>query len=782
MPLVSSVIPNLIGGISQQPAALRLTTSCQDMLNTWPSIVSGLQKRPPTRHVANLGNALSGGAAGYLIERNETYRYLALFLNGDLKVVDLNTGTFQTIAFPNGKTYLNATSPVDAFRFVTFGDFTFITNRNVTVTSSAVSEPVAGATRLNPAAMGTIYVTTAAYNTYYSVYVNGAVKASYLTPNGTSGSAAIADTSQIATEVNNQLIASGYTTIKTGSTITITNLPAGATLQTQGGTGDKSMRCFIQSVQSFQDLPPTSPEGRIVQVAGDLEALGDDYYVVFEKGIWRETLDWNQGEKLDEATMPHVLVRETDGTWTFKRHTWGQRQVGDTESSRNPSFVGVTINDIFVYTNRLGMLADENIVLSEADNYENFYRTTTAQLLDSDPIDLAVLHNNVDIMYHAVAYNRDLLIMSDRSQFRLSYNQYLGQKTAQIQYSTSFNVSRRVRPMNVGTSVYLVDDRADYGFTKMYEFYPKDNSTQDDADEVSSPIPELIPNNIVFTASSNRAKAVAVYSSETPDSMYVYKFFWSGDRKVQNAWTKWSFPNVSKIYWAGFSGTFLYLLMEREGKITLERMRLDEDVFDTDLNYEVMLDRRFSATSMTYDAATDYTFVTMPYTTSLTPQVVCSDLENGIVGVRADVVRLNASEIKIKGDWLDHVVNVGLPYTMTYEFSTLYAKQQKGQGEVVMQDGRLQLRYLTLEYHNTAYFTASVTTPGRDSDVTTFVGSLVGSSSIGKQPFASGKFRLPLMAENLKAQIVLSNDSPFPSGFGSAEWQGIISPKSVQRM
>jgi hypothetical protein len=788
MPLVSSTIPNLVGGISQQPAALRLTTACQDMLNTWPSVVNGLQKRPPTRHVANVGTALAGGACGYMIERNENYRYLVLMQNGDLKVLNLNDGQFQTVNFPNGKAYLNASSPVDAFRFVTFGDYTFISNNTVTVETDAVSETTLGATqtRLDPTNMATIYVTNAIANTYYTVYINDVLKASFLTNKGTSASDAVQDTGVIADNLKTQLDANGIYTIKTGSTLTITNFPANGTIRTQGGTGDKSLRAFIRDVQSFSDLPPTSPEGRIVRVAGDLETDGDDYYVVHQKGIWRETLDWQQGEGFDASTMPHVLVRESNGTWTFKRHTWMDRQVGDTESSRNPSFVGTTINDIFVYTNRLGFLADENIILSEADNYENFYRTTTAQLLDSDLIDLAVLHSNVDVLHHAVAYNRDLLLMSDRNQFRFSYANYLGQKSAQIMFSTSFNVSTRVHPVNVGNSIYFVDDRSDYQFTKMYEFFPKDNATQDDADEVSSPIPEFIKNNIVFMSASNRAKAIALYSSEAPDSIYMYKFFWAGERKAQSAWTKWTFPDVTKIYWAGFSGTFLYFLIERPTGVTLERMRLDEDVFDTDLNYELLLDRRYTlpASSLVYSAANNWTTITLPYNVSTTPEVVSSDASNGIVGIRQQVTKVSANTLRVFGDITGYTNTVGLSYQMTYEFSTFYAKQQKGQGEVVMLDGRTQIRYLTLEYHNTAFFSASVITPGRDVANTVFVGSIIGSAQaeLGKQPFASGKFRLPVMSENLKARVVLSNDSPFPSAFGSAEWQGIISPKSVQRM
>jgi hypothetical protein len=786
MGLVASTIPNLVGGISQQPPALRLTTACENMENTWPSIVSGLQKRPPTTHLANVGSALSAGSTGYLIERNESYRFLAVLQNGDLKVLDLNTGEFQTVTFPNGKAYLNAASPVDDFRFVTFGDFTFISNRNVVVETIPVTETTLAATqlRLNPTAMATVYVTQSIGNAYYSVYVDNVLKAEYLTPSGASGSDPIPDTSVIAGELRDDLVAAGYTVIKTGSTLTITNFPANGTLQSQGGSGDKSIRVFIRDVQSFSDLPPTSPEGRIVRVAGDLETFGDDYYVVFEKGIWRETLDWNQGETFDTATMPHVLIREANGSWTFKRHVWKGRSVGDTESARNPSFAGTTINDIFVFTNRLGILADENICLSESDNFENFYRSTTAQLLDSDVIDVAVLHNNVDIIYHAIPFNRDLLLMSEKNQFRFSYQNFLGQKSVQIQYSTSFNCSTRVRPVNVGASVYFVDDRADYSFTKLYEFFPKDNATVDDADEASAPIPELVPNDIRFMAASNRAKAILLNSTKDPSSLFVYKYFWSGDRKIQNAWTKWTFADCNRIYWAGFSGIFLYILVERPFGVTLERMRLDEDVFDTDVNYELLLDRRvnIAPSNITYNASLDTTVITLPYGTGGTPEVVSSNLEDGVLGIRNESVVTNSTTLSVKGDLRGFTVTVGIPYTKFFEFSTLFVKQQKGQGEVVVTDGRLQLRYLSIQYDNTAFFKAVVKTPGRADQESTFVGAVLGSFNVGRQPFATGKYRLPVMAENLKARIQIVNDSPFPSSFGSAEWQAVWSPKSRQRL
>ena len=786
MALISSPIPNLVGGVSQQPPALRLSTTCERMENAWPSIVSGLMKRPATEHVANTGlNLAGGGAAGYLIERDDTYRYSVIITNGDLKVIDLNTGSQQTVDFPDGKTYLNAASPVDSFRFVTFGDFTFVSNRNVTVTKSS---PADG--RSNPNTRGYIYVTQSQYNTYYTVYVNGVLRASYLSPSGASGSAAALDTGRIAEDLGNQLAAAGYAVSRTGSTICITNLGTNDSLTVQGGSGDKSLRSFRTKVQSFSELPPNAPEGSIVRVAGDLEELGDDYYVIYNKGVWEETYGYGAREQLDEATMPHVLVRESDGTWTFERHYWIERPAGDADGNQTPSFVGNKINDIFVYTNRLGLLADENVILSESDNFENFYRTTTAQVLDSDRIDIAVLHNDVDILYHAAAFNNDLLLLSQQNQFRLSFAQFLGPKNVQVKYTTSFNVSPRIRPINMGNSLYFVDDRPDYSYTKLWEYYPKENVTADDAEDVTAPIPEYVPNDVKFIAGSNRAGAVVVQSGAAQNVLYLYKYFWAIDKKVQTSWSKWILPDATKVHWGAFSGTFLYLLVERAtgtgtSSVFLERVRFDEDVFDTQNNYNILLDRRTSSVTTSYDAVNDRTTIVLPYsTTAPVVEVIGSGGPEAVSGYRHTVTKLANNELAIPGNMTAQTLTVGIPYTFLFEFSPVYVRQAKGQGEIVVLDGRLQVRYISLEYHDTAYFQTTLELPGRNPFVGTFSGRVMGGllSSLGSQSFASGVYRIPVMSKNTDVKLTLTNDTPFPSAFGSAEWQGEYVMKSRKRL
>ena len=60
MGLISSSIPNMINGVSQQPSALRLASQAEAVVNCLSSPVEGLTKRPPFQHIAKLINGSIG--------------------------------------------------------------------------------------------------------------------------------------------------------------------------------------------------------------------------------------------------------------------------------------------------------------------------------------------------------------------------------------------------------------------------------------------------------------------------------------------------------------------------------------------------------------------------------------------------------------------------------------------------------------------------------------------------------------------------------------------------
>ena len=98
---------------------------------------------------------------------------------------------------------------------------------------------------------------------------------------------------------------------------------------------------------------------------------------------------------------------------------WGERTVGDLNSAPSPSFIGSKINNVFFFRNRLGFLANDNVVLSRVSEFFNFFPETVLSIIDSDPIDVAASHTKVAILKNAINMGEKLILFSDQTQFNL---------------------------------------------------------------------------------------------------------------------------------------------------------------------------------------------------------------------------------------------------------------------------------------------------------------------------------------------------------------------------
>jgi hypothetical protein len=191
----------------------------------------------------------------------------------------------------------------------------------------------------------------------------------------------------------------------------------------------------------------------------------DDYYVKFVSdngtqskigaGTWIEWAKPNIEFELNAATMPHLLIRQANGNFTFEQADWGDRAVGDEISIPNPSFVGKKITDVFFFQNRLGVLADENVVMSRTSDYFDFFGTTARSLLDNDPIDVAASHVKVSALKHAIPFDRKLLLFSDQTQFILKGGDFITPKNTSISQTTEYESSTTSRPVSAGSVVYF---------------------------------------------------------------------------------------------------------------------------------------------------------------------------------------------------------------------------------------------------------------------------------------------------------------------------------------
>jgi len=501
--LVSTTIPNLINGVSQQPYALRLASQCELQENAHSSVVEGLRKRPGTIHRAKITNAPDGELFTHTINRDRSEQYEVMVGNGDLKVYDLKTGAEKVVKFPSGKAYLTAADPRSSFKSVTIADYTFLINKTITVEQDTAVSP-----KRAPEAL--VWVKQGAYGTTYSMTLNG-VTASVTTPDGS----VAAHINSIQTDViantlvgNMNAAIGGFSFSRNGSSILIRRADgANFTAAVTDSQGDQAMKLVKDTVQRFSDLPAKGFDGFAVEIVGDQSSSFDNYYVKFDttsgaaSGVWVESVKGGESIRLKASTMAHALTRDADGGFTFKPVEWIDRKTGDLDSSPMPSFVGKKMNDIFFHRNRLGFIADENVVFSRAGEFFNFFRSSATQVLDTDPIDAAVSHIKVSILQHAIPFNETLLLFSEQTQFQLGASELLTPETIAINQTTEFECSLKARPVGSGRNIYFTFNRGN--FSGLREYYVDGDTKTNDASDVTSHVPAYVPKDVSKMAASS---------------------------------------------------------------------------------------------------------------------------------------------------------------------------------------------------------------------------------------------------------------------------------------
>lgn len=786
MPHVTGTIPNLINGVSQQAATLRLPSQGSITTNYYPTIVDGLTPRPRTDFLARLLVDLPEGTFCQFILRDKTEKYVfAIYPNGTLKVWDLE-GMEKTVT-NSGSSYLTATNPEQEYRALTVADYTFIVNKKKVVAAGSATEP----SRPYEALIG---VLAGNYGKKYRVNVNGSWLAEYATPDGSDASQSpYIDTVYIADQLYQDLDAAGCNTApwdlgRYHSTLYLRNATTDFTIATEDGYSGRAMKEVKGTLMKFADLPQHGPDGVVVKITGDENTGFDDYWVKFNKtndangfGVWKECVAPGAKLGLDPATMPHTLVRESDGTFTFGPAEWTDRVCGDENAVPDPSFVGQTIEDVFFHRNRLGMLTKENYVLSQSQDFFNFYRTTLTALLDTDPIDGAASHVKVSLLRHAVPYSEVLLLFSDQTQFRLDGNDLLTPKTVNAKPLSELSSEPLVRPVVAGSSVYFVAEGANWA--SLYEYYIDKNIQSAEDENVSGHAPSYVPAGVRRMIASPDLDLVCVITSGEPNAIYIYKFYWNGQEKLQSAWAKWTFPGVDEILTIDFDRKTILAFVRRGDEAHIERLNAEQGVSDPGSEYITYLDRHvlIEGSDATYDDETDITTFTLPYAAPEGLKCVTAPGGSIVPGVELPPADVDDNLVMFEGDLTDVNIRFGTEFSGRYRFSPFYTRSQDG--KTSDPDGRLTILGLTVMYAKSAYFRVEVTAEGRAMRTYPFTGRIVGdvNNKTGELPLDTGRWAVPVMSRNDRVTIDIVFDTWRPCAFTSAKWRGVFNPSNREQ-
>lgn len=790
-------IPAMYQGVSQQPASQRALEQCESLINGYPTVADGERKRPPTQYVKKLTPWTPENAKVHQYFRGDgEHNVILIGHNGiggttDVTVWDGATGTVKVldyVTYPAALAYLQSTNPMDEIDCLTVADTTFLWNR--TVTTAMLASTLTAQTP-----MLYLYVKEGAPDTDYTVDLStyGVIGWS------TSTAASSYSTTKIALELRNAINAlagAPFVAVQVNNLVTVRRSDnSDFQFTVFDSRGSSLMAAFKNRVERYADLPRFCSEDVIVEVRGQGDAGGKGaYWVKFkrdgvkESGYWEETTkpDTTQPTKIDPATMPVIIVRRSDGTFQLKTVAWDERLVGATVtgSAPIPSFIGGKIAAMFFTRNRLGLLSGESVVMSRSNNLYNFWPKSVAVIADDDPIDATVSTTRVTDLAHAAPLQRQVMLFSASAQFPLtSGNEALTAKTVRVDSATEYDCSPLVRPVSSGHDLFFVFERSSAGstYSGVREYTVDTTSVTNTAVDITAHVAQFLPRNIYAAFVSSTEDLLLLLSKETYQRVYFYKYLWSDKERVQSAWGYWEFRQGDKILSASVEKTTVTFVIQRVDGLHIERMELQSAATTPGLPFQVMLDSLalLDSGSKSYNATTDSTTFVRPYP-SLESMVVAGAGHASGAGQTLKPFDWDSTTVQVRGNWTVGDVWFGVPYAHRHTFSEIFMRDQDGRA---IQQGRLQLKHVTVAFKNAVTFRAEVTTPSRDLmsyPWTAFKLGIAGTV-IGSPVIRSGSFTFPVASKSDRCSITLVNDSPYPATFYAAEWEGEFITRSQRR-
>ena len=818
--VVSQSIPNFLNGMSQQTPTQRGINQGEDQINLQNGLVDGLAKRPPLDYIATLdsSNIYSNKTKFWSIQRDASNQYIVALYNGGVKVFDL-AGNEKTVTIASGSSYLTSTNPRENFKLVNVADYTFIANTNTTVTADSTTSAAKVEEFL-------IVCKLTNYGREYKVALKHPSMGQELevifqlpTGNDAATDAKFRDTNKItdillkgtsSTHWDSSANGIGFNVRRTDTGASVsttqglsnysgftshftfeefdsviygkpTDGNAAYTITTSDGSGNTAMYAIRDEIQDFSKLPFYAKTGVIMKVTGEEGDELSDYYVKFsgKSGVWNETLAPATSLGVTNSTMPHALINNNDGTFTFQELTWTDRVCGDADSNPNPTFIGRKINNLTYYKNRLGILSGENLVLTENASFFNYFATTSTQVLDTDPIDIAASGTQVNTLKNSVGFNESLLLFSDTAQYKLdSSGESISPTTAILNEVSSFEHDDKVTPVSAGKFAYFAQART--SGTAIREYFADDDTLTNDGMDITVSVGNLIPSNcyqivsnttedtLIFltsaTGDSQTAPFSGTASSTDADTMYIYKYFFDGGEKVQNAWSKWTFTGA-KIIGAMSLESFIYVVISEGTTTKLVKIDL-RNLKDATIGHGVYIDLKASVTG-TYASGTGLTTFTSPY--GAKTGLIAVDRVNGN---NYTATNTSGSTYTIVGDHT--ALYIGVPYESKYTLSPQYVRENTGRGLVAVTSGRYQIRNISFNFENSGFFQVEVTPTNRDKSTSIMNGYIIGTATsiIGQPAIATGTLRVPVQSQNSEFTLDIKSSSHLPMYISGAEVEG----------
>ena len=733
--------------------------------------------------------------------------------NGDgrITVQHVNTaGSPVDVTYDGGgsnSAYLVATNPED-IQPLTINDYTFIANRTKETAMGSATQ----ATRPFEAFVELLQI---AYNKTYTfrlMQTDGTVITtvdSDRTSQGTTNEVKAIDIlTQIKTDVDAaQLNSTNFTSEIIGNGLYITHPNTEFAIDTQ-----ESQLCSVMtdSVSSLTNLPYQCKNGYVLKIQNS-QASQDDYIVEFKgnnsadgEGTWEETVAPGIKHTIDASTMPHQLVRQADTTFKVEPVAWKARDVGDNTTVPRASFLpkynddgtegtGKKINKLLFFRNRLCILSNENIIMSRPGEFFNFWGKTAFTVSGVDPIDLSCASTTPAVLYDGIETNTGLVLFSRTQQFMLVTDaDVLTTSTAKINVLSSFNFLENTRPVPIGTNIAFLNDSGTH--SRFFEMVNIRREGEPNVLEQSKVIANKLPAGLSHIAPSRDNSLLLFSQSELSDELWGYKFFNSGQERIQSAWFRWKMSGKVVYHTIIKDNIYFVLRNDTPGSdpvtyvYTLHKLNLSQSdstnkIEGVDRSIKIYLDHRVTVKKedVTFNAVTRKSSFAAPIDNYGTR--VAYTLEVGAENEgNAVYPTVDGSNLVVDGNWTDKDLVVGIEYSLNVHLPSVYYQQPGEGGTRADLHASLTVKRMKLDFGRIGVIDAKLHRFGRDDYTVTYEAPLFDAYNLNSLAVTSkGQHDVAVYDRNVNTSLEIISKHPTPATLYGMTWEGLYETRYHQR-
>ena len=648
MAAVTQKISNYLSGVSKQADTKKLPGQVRECLNGFPDVTLGMTKRPGFKFISKLkngsGTEFSGtqldGAKWFYINRSAT-KYIGCITpkvgntNGTIHVWNADTGAACTITDKTTNAAIGAHAYLDGtksnYDVLTVDAATFITNNSKVITAKAAPTFVASS-------RGTVLVSTlpdgpsSIQSQNFEIKLGGTAivneKGGIQTCAWGSAANATYDTvlDNLKQQIDNKNI-TGLTVTKYSNQLQLDYVVSSTrtpfTLEAKGGIDNKRLVVFQDWALDEASLPPNSFHNHVVGITHGSRDQTDDIYTKFVadngtagSGYWKETLAPNISTGLTESTMPHRLVNTGATTFDFEEVPWEDRMVGSDITNPHPVFVGKTITKLFFHDARLGVLTEDEVVLSKATKPFDFYRITARFNSSGDRISSNCASLRPCKLFSVKPFRQGLVLFAKNQQF-LMYGEENGQlnpESAKIAPMSNMEMSDDVEPIDIGTHMNFISKTPN--FVRVFAMSTKGLGESPDILDIGRVVNEWITIDVDTLVASVQNEFIAM-SAQDSNEIYFYKTYSNGKELLMESWFKWSLPGT--VQGLALDQDDMYCVTKQGNQYTISKSNLTQSpevAIITNAQGQKInpcMDLYAQASSVAYDSTNLFSKCYLPY-------------------------------------------------------------------------------------------------------------------------------------------------------------------------